>query len=39
MYELLKWEESQRKYGIKREIEWPSLAREISKLNQPHAYY
>ncbi|KAK6352745.1 tyrosine/serine/threonine protein phosphatase pps1 [Orbilia brochopaga] len=40
MYELLKWEEAQRikaNLGIKRELEWPSIAREIALMNRPYS--
>lgn len=43
-YELLKWEETlqQRKpdgshTGIKRELEWAEIAREIALMNRPYA--
>lgn len=48
-YELLKWEETlQRRknankaspaarLGIKRELEWPEIAREIALMNRPYA--
>lgn len=38
-YELLKWEELQiqkRNQSIKRELEWPTVAREIALLNMPY---
>ncbi|KAF3915198.1 hypothetical protein ABW20_dc0106798 [Dactylellina cionopaga] len=40
MYELLKWEEVQRteaNLGVKRELEWPSIAREIALMNRPYS--
>lgn len=41
-YELLKWEEHLQKSrpdseGIKRELEWPEIAREIALMNRPYA--
>jgi dual specificity MAP kinase phosphatase len=48
-YELLKWEETlQRRksaneatpvshLGIRRELEWPEIAREIALMNRPYA--
>lgn len=38
-YELLKWEELQlqnRNKPLKRELEWPTVAREIALLNMPY---
>ncbi|EWC47940.1 hypothetical protein DRE_02822 [Drechslerella stenobrocha 248] len=40
MYELLKWEEGQRiqaGLGVKRELEWPTIAREIALMNRPYS--
>jgi dual specificity MAP kinase phosphatase len=40
VYELLQWEELQmKKRGrpIKRELEWPTIAREIALLNKPYS--
>ena len=39
-YELLKWDELQqikRGQGIKRELEWATIAREIAAMNRPYA--
>jgi len=39
-YELLKWDELQqirRGQGIKRELEWATVAREIAAMNRPYA--
>ena len=39
-YELLKWEEYQqakRGQGIKRELEWATIAREIALMNRPYS--
>jgi dual specificity MAP kinase phosphatase len=39
-YELLKWEEFQQRRrggGIKRELEWASIAREIALMNKPYS--
>jgi dual specificity MAP kinase phosphatase len=39
-YELLKWDEVQqqkRKVGLKRELEWASVAREIALMNKPYS--
>lgn len=39
-YELLKWDEIQqikRGQGIKRELEWATVAREIAAMNRPYA--
>lgn len=39
-YELLKWDELQqikRGKGIKRELEWATVAREIAAMNRPYA--
>jgi dual specificity MAP kinase phosphatase len=39
-YELLKWEESQlqkRKRRLRRELEWPTIARDISLMNKPYS--
>jgi dual specificity MAP kinase phosphatase len=39
IYELLQWEETQmKKRGpLKRELEWPTVAREIALLNKPYS--
>lgn len=40
VYELMKWDEIlQRKRGvpIKREMEWPAIAREIAAMNKPYS--
>jgi dual specificity MAP kinase phosphatase len=40
VYELLKWDEVQqqkRKVGLKRELEWASVAREIALMNKPYS--
>ncbi|KAL2864667.1 tyrosine/serine/threonine protein phosphatase PPS1 [Aspergillus lucknowensis] len=40
VYELLKWEELQQKKNnqpIKRELEWPTVAREIALMNKPYS--
>lgn len=40
VYELLKWDELQqikRGQGIKRELEWATVAREIAAMNRPYA--
>ncbi|KAJ5098428.1 hypothetical protein N7532_005429 [Penicillium argentinense] len=42
VYELLQWEELQmkkRNIPIKRELEWPTVAREIALLNKPYSRY
>lgn len=40
-YELLKWEELQQLQkkagGIKRELEWADIAREVALMNKPYA--
>lgn len=39
VYELLKWEEvQQQRRGliVQRELEWPSIAREIAAMNKPY---
>ncbi len=41
-YELLKWEEvlqtrSEGREGIKRELEWGEIAREVANMNSPYA--
>lgn len=38
-YELLKWEETLQRgqTGIKRELEWAEIAREIALMNRPYA--
>jgi hypothetical protein len=39
-YELLKWEEYQQTkhgQGIKRELEWATIAREIALMNRPYS--
>jgi dual specificity MAP kinase phosphatase len=40
VYELMKWDEMQQeKRGepIQRELEWPTVAREIAAMNRPYA--
>lgn len=40
VYELMKWDESMqqaRGNGVKRELEWSSVAREIAAMNRPYA--
>jgi hypothetical protein len=40
VYELMKWDEIQqeaREQSIKRDLEWPQVAREIAAMNRPYA--
>lgn len=40
VYELMKWDEIQqerRGEPIRRDMEWPSVAREIAAMNRPYA--
>ncbi|ETN44830.1 uncharacterized protein HMPREF1541_09705 [Cyphellophora europaea CBS 101466] len=40
VYELMKWDEQQREArgeDIKRDLEWPTVAREIAAMNRPYA--